>query len=49
MTKPACNYKGHDTAGKPCTRLPVPGWTTCARHYSAGRRKQPRGFRRGTR
>jgi hypothetical protein len=41
--EPRCAYRGHDTAGEPCPRSALPGWTTCARHYTAGRtRKQDR-------
>lgn len=32
-----CVYRGHDTAGQPCPRKARKGWTTCARHHSAGR------------
>lgn len=32
-----CTYCGNDTGGQPCPRKALQGWTTCARHYSAGR------------
>lgn len=31
-----CRYVGHDTGGERCKREAVKGWTTCARHYTAG-------------